>query len=213
MNKLFYGDNLTIMRIMAAESVDLIYLDPPFNSNRSYNLLYKNTTGLPIPEQIEAFCDTWEYDFEKSQIAYQIPDLMRQYGIENDVVQFWYYLTLALKNTNQKLLAYLVYMTIRLIEMHRILKSGGSIYLHCDPTASHYLKIIMDSIFGHNNFRNEIVWHYTGWNKKLNQKFESRHDIILFYAKGDNSDRFMGLMNIYEKENRKFWLMKKEGSM
>ncbi|MDR2536310.1 MAG: hypothetical protein LBD29_09810 [Treponema sp.] len=103
MNKLFYGDNLTIMRIMTAESVDLIYLDPPFNSNRSYNLLYKNTTGLPIPEQIEAFCDTWEYDFEKSQIAYQIPDLMRQYGIENDVVQFWYYLTLALKNINQKL--------------------------------------------------------------------------------------------------------------
>lgn len=201
MNKLFYGDNLTIMRIMAAESVDLIYLDPPFNSNRSYNLLYKNTTGLPIPEQIEAFCDTWEYDFEKSQIAYQIPDLMRQYGIENDVVQFWYYLTLALKNTNQKLLAYLVYMTIRLIEMHRILKSGGSIYLHCDPTASHYLKIIMDSIFGHNNFRNEIVWHYTGWNKKLNQKFESRHDIILFYAKGDNSDRFMGFSIPWESED------------
>jgi DNA modification methylase len=201
MNKLFYGDNLTIMRKMVADSVDLIYLDPPFNSNRSYNLLYKNTTGLPIPEQIEAFCDTWEYDYEKSQIAYQIPDLMRQYGIENDVVQFWYYLTLALKNINQKLLAYLVYMTIRLIEMHRILKTGGSIYLHCDPTASHYLKIIMDSIFGHNNFRNEIIWHYSGWNKKLQEKFESRHDIILFYAKGNNADHFLGFSIPWENED------------
>jgi hypothetical protein len=116
------------MRKMTAGSVDLIYLDPPFNSNRSYNLLYKNTTGLPIPEQIEAFCDTWEYDYEKSETAYQIPEIMRQYGIQNDVVQFWYYLVLALKGANPRLLAYLVYMTIRLIEMHRILKPSGSIY-------------------------------------------------------------------------------------
>lgn len=201
MNKLFYGDNLTIMRKMPAESVDLIYLDPPFNSNRSYNLLYKNTTGLPIPEQIEAFCDTWEYDYEKSQAAYQIPDIMRRYGIENDAVQFWYYLTLALKTANRKLLAYLIYMTIRLIEIHRILKSGGSVYLHCDPTASHYLKIILDSIFGHDSFRNEIVWHYSGWNKKLRQKFESRHDIILFYAKGDNTGHFTGFSLPWENED------------
>jgi site-specific DNA-methyltransferase (adenine-specific) len=127
---------------MSAESVDLIYLDPPFNSNRSYNLLYKNTTGLPILEQIEAFCDTWEFDYEKSEMAYDIPNIMREYGIQNDVVQFWFYLALALKSTNPKLLAYLAYMTIRLIEMRRILKSTGSIYLHCDPTASHYLKVV-----------------------------------------------------------------------
>ncbi|MDR0540041.1 MAG: hypothetical protein LBG74_06015, partial [Spirochaetaceae bacterium] len=81
MNLLYYGDNLTIMRKMDDASVDLIYLDPPFNSNRSYNLLYKNTTGLPIPEQIEAFCDTWEMDFEKTELAYTIPNTMREYGI------------------------------------------------------------------------------------------------------------------------------------
>lgn len=185
MNKLFYGDNLTIMRMLPADSVDLIYLDPPFNSNRSYNLLYKNTTGLPIPEQIEAFCDTWELDYEKSEMAYDIPNIMQKYGIKNDVVQFWYYLVLALKSTNPKLLAYLVYMTIRLIEMHRILKSTGSIYLHCDPTASHYLKIVMDSIFGHENFRNEIAWCYKS-RPQSKRYFGKKHDIILFYSKTEN---------------------------
>ena len=185
MNKLFYGDNLTIMRKMSSESVDLIYLDPPFNSNRSYNLLYKNTTGLPIPEQIEAFCDTWEFDYEKSEIAYEIPNIMQEYGIQKDVVQFWYYLVLALKSSNQRLLAYLVYMTIRLIEMHRILKPTGSIYLHCDPTASHYLKIIMDSIFGYENFRNEIAWCYKS-RPQSKKYFGKKHDIIFFYSKTNN---------------------------
>jgi DNA modification methylase len=185
MNKLFYGDNLTIMQKMSAESVDLIYLDPPFNSNRSYNLLYKNTTGLPIPEQIEAFCDTWELDYEKSEMAYEIPGIMQKYGIQNDVVQFWYHLVLALKNTNPKLLAYLVYMTIRLMEMHRILRSTGSIYLHCDPTASHYLKLVMDSIFGHENFRNEIAWCYKS-RPQSKRYFGKKHDVILFYSKTEN---------------------------
>ena len=185
MNKLFYGDNLTIMRKMSSESVDLIYLDPPFNSNKSYNLLYKNTTGLPIPEQIEAFCDTWEFDYEKSEIAYEIPNIMQEYGIQKDVVQFWYYLVLALKSSNQRLLAYLVYMTIRLIEMHRILKPTGSIYLHCDPTASHYLKIIMDSIFGYENFRNEIAWCYKS-RPQSKKYFGKKHDTIFFYSKTNN---------------------------
>ena len=185
MNKLFYGDNLTIMRKMSAESVDLIYLDPPFNSNRSYNLLYKNTTGLPIPEQIEAFCDTWELDYEKSEMAYDIPNIMQSYGIQIDVVQFWYYLVQALKNTNPKLLAYLVYMTVRLIEMHRVLKLSGSIYLHCDPTASHYLKIVMDSIFGHENFRNEIAWCYKS-RPQSKRYFGKKHDVILFYSKTEH---------------------------
>jgi len=185
MNTLFYGDNLTIMRKMPAESVDLIYLDPPFNSNRSYNLLYKNTTGLPIPEQIEAFCDAWELDYEKSEMVNDIPNLMRSYGIQTDVVQFWYYLVQALKNTDTKLLAYLVYMTIRLIEMHRILKPTGSIYLHCDPTASHYLKIIMDSIFGPHQIRNEIIWHYKRYTAKSGQ-FQKLHDILFWYSKTNN---------------------------
>ena len=170
------------MQKMPPESIDLIYLDPPFNSNRSYNLLYKNTTGLPIPEQIEAFCDTWELDYEKSEMAYDIPNIMQSYGIQIDVVQFWYYLVLALKQTNPKLLAYLVYMTVRLIEMHRVLKPTGSIYLHCDPTASHYLKIVMDSIFGYDNFRNEIAWCYKS-RPQAKRYFGKKHDILLFYSK------------------------------
>ncbi|GMO50556.1 MAG: site-specific DNA-methyltransferase [Treponemataceae bacterium] len=184
-NKLFYGDNLTIMRKMGAESVGLIYLDPPFNSNRSYNLLYKNTTGLPIPEQIEAFCDTWELDYEKSELARDIPNIMREYGIRNDAVQFWHYLALTLKESNPRLLAYLVYMTVRLIEMHRLLKPSGSIYLHCDPAASHYLKIVMDNIFGKDNFRNEIVWCYKS-RPQAKKYFGRKHDIILFYSKTEN---------------------------
>lgn len=185
MNKLFYGDNLTVMRKMSGESVDLIYLDPPFNSNRSYNLLYKNTTGLPIPEQIEAFCDTWELDGEKSEMASDIPNIMQSYGIQTDAVQSWHYLAQALKNTNPKLLAYLVYMTVRLIEMRRVLKSTGSMYLHCDPAASHYLKIVMDSIFGFKQFRNEIIWHYKRYTAKSGQ-FQRLHDIILWYTKTEN---------------------------
>jgi site-specific DNA-methyltransferase (adenine-specific) len=182
MNKLYYGDNLTIMKKMNAESIDLIYLDPPFNSNRSYNLLYKNTTGLPVPEQIEAFCDAWDLDYEKSEMAKEIPVIMQEYGIDNDVVQFWYYMILALKNTNPKMLAYLVYMTVRLVEMHRILKPTGSLYLHCDPTASHYLKIMLDGIFGQEYFRNEIVWSYKRWPTKAT-RFQRMHDVILFYGK------------------------------
>lgn len=162
MNMLWYGDNLTLMqKKMDPESVDLIYLDPPFNSNRSYNLLYKNTTGLPVPEQIEAFCDAWDLDSEKSDLASKMHITLREKGIEEDVVQFWYFMIRALRNTDPKMLAYLIYMTLRLAEMHRLLKPTGSIYLHCDTTASHYLKIMMDGIFGQGCFRNEITWKRT----------------------------------------------------
>lgn len=172
------------MRKMPDESADLIYLDPPFNSGRHYNLLYKNTTGLPIPEQIEAFCDTWELDYEKAELVHDIPNIMRKYGIQNDSVQFWRYVAEALKSANPRLLAYLMYMTVRLIEMRRIVKQTGSIYLHCDPTASHYLKIVMDSIFGFKNFRNEIVWAYSN-SGRSKIGFSKKHDIILFYSKSD----------------------------
>jgi len=185
MNKLFYGDNLIVMKKMPPESIDLIYLDPPFNSNRSYNLLYKNTTGLPIPEQIEAFCDTWELDYEKSEQAYDIPHIMQEYGIRADLMHFWHHMAEALKSTDTKMLAYLVYMTVRIIEMYRILRYSGSIFLHCDPTASHYLKIIMDGIFGLKQFRNEIVWHYKRYTAKSSQ-FQKLHDIIFWYSKTEN---------------------------
>jgi DNA modification methylase len=185
MNKLFYGDNLTIMKKMPPDSVDLIYLDPPFNSNRSYNLLYKNTTGLPIPEQIEAFCDTWDLDYEKSELASEIPRIMQNYGINADTVHFWHYMVEALRLTDTKLLAYLVYMTVRVIEMYRLLKPTGSFYLHCDPTASHYLKVILDGIFGKENFRNEIAWCYKS-RPQSKRHFGKKHDVILFYSKTDS---------------------------
>ena len=140
---LLQGDSLDKLKEIDPQSIDLIYLDPPFNSNRSYNLLYKNTTGLPIPEQTEAFCDTWEMDFEKSELASDIPHIMQEYGINADTVHFWHYMVEALKMTDTKLLAYLVYMTVRIVEMYRILKPTSSLYLHCDPTASHYLKVII----------------------------------------------------------------------
>jgi site-specific DNA-methyltransferase (adenine-specific) len=183
-NQLLYGDNLTIMRTMPNACVDLIYLDPPFNSQRSYNIIYKKVTGLPVPEQEEAFCDAWEMDAEKEEMARRMPIVLRDYGVDEELVMFWKAWIDALRHTQPKLLAYLVYMSYRLFEMRRVLKSTGSIYLHCDPTASHYIKVIMDGVFGHNNFRNEIVWHYTsgGAGKR---RFAKKHDVILFYSKSD----------------------------
>lgn len=154
-NQLFYGDNLDILRDhIADESVDLIYLDPPFNSNRNYNVLFKEKSGEESPSQIEAFTDTWvwnqdaEYAYHEltttppSQVASMI-EAMRSFIGTNDMM------------------AYLVMMAQRMKELHRVLKPTGSIYLHCDTTASHYLKILLDTVFGFRNFRNEIVWRGT----------------------------------------------------
>ena len=107
--------------------------------------------------QAEAFCDTWELDGEKECMVRNMPRVLRQYGLDNSLAIFWKSGLDALRETQPKLLAHLVYMTYRLLEMRRILSNDGSIYLHCNPTASHYLKVIMDGIFGHENFRNEIV--------------------------------------------------------
>jgi adenine specific DNA methylase Mod len=146
---------------MPSASVDLIYLDPPFNSQRNYNLIYKQMTGLPVPEQEEAFRDAWELDPEKEEMARRMPIVLREYGVDESLVQFWQAWITAFRNTQPRLLAYLIYMTYRLFEMRRILRPTGSIYLHCDPTASHYIKVILDGVFGHQSFRNEIVWKRT----------------------------------------------------
>lgn len=183
-NHLYYGDNLTIMRTMPNACVDLIYLDPPFNSQRNYNLIYKRLTGLPVPEQEEAFCDAWDMDPEKEEMARKMPIVLREYGVDEDIVLFWQAWITALRHTQPRLLAYLVYMSYRLFEMRRILKSNGSVYLHCDPNASHYIKVIMDGVFGHQNFRNEIIWkrtHAHSGGKKLG----AVHDVILCYGKSD----------------------------
>lgn len=182
MNKLWYGDNLTIMQSMGKHSVDLIYLDPPFKSDANYNLLYKNMTGKPVPEQAEAFFDTWELDAAKLEIARSMPLLMREHGVDNFYVDFWRAWMEALKRAQPALLAYLIYMVQRLLYMKSILRPTGSIYLHCDPTASHYIKVMMDGIFGHDNFRNEIVWKRQSAHSDARSKFSSVSDVILFYA-------------------------------
>lgn len=181
MNKLWYGDNLTIMQGMNKHSVDMIYLDPPFNSKQNYNLLYKTMTGKPVPEQVEAFCDTWEMDAQKEAIARSMPVLMREHGVDDYYVDFWRLWMQALRKTQPHLLAYLIFMVQRMLHMKSILRPTGSIYLHCDPTASHYIKVMMDGIFGHENFRNEIIWKRTSAHSGA-RRFGPVHDVILFYT-------------------------------
>lgn len=178
MNTLYYGDNLDILRKHVDEkSIDLVYLDPPFNSNRSYNLLFREQSGEPAEGQIKAFTDTWKW----SETAYdrfcQESPIPRLVDLLQGFVQ-----TLGRNDVT----AYLVMMAPRLVELRRVLKDTGSLYLHCDPTASHYLKVLMDVIFGKMNFRNEIVWSYRRYTAVSN-RFQRLHDIILFYGGGANT--------------------------
>jgi site-specific DNA-methyltransferase (adenine-specific) len=175
-NKLFYGDNLDVLREhIASESVDLIYLDPPFNSNANYNILFKSKTGDGSDAQIEAFEDTWHWNdhaedaFDQvirsgNTAAAELLRAMRGFLGENDMM------------------AYLAMMAIRLIELHRVLKPTGSLYLHCDPTASHYLKLLLDGVFGADSFRNEIVWKRANAHNDP-KGFGRISDSILFYPK------------------------------
>ena len=178
-NKLYYGDCLTIMSEWASESVDLIYLDPPFNSNRQYNAIYEDETGRPLPDQVEAFCDMWELDAERERAIRAMPVMMREAGVEDAIEEFWRLWMRALRDTQPRLLAYLSYMAERLLIMRRILKPTGSLYLHCDPTASHYIKALLDAIFGHTNFRNEIVWQRTSAHGSA-RRWGPIHDTLLF---------------------------------
>ena len=183
-NRLYYGDCLTIMAEWPSQCVDLIYLDPPFNSNRQYNAIYRDETGRPLPDQIEAFCDMWELDPERERAIRAMPVLMREAGVDDATAELWRLWMRALRNTQPRLLAYLSYMAERLLIMHRILKSTGSLYLHCDPTASHYIKTLLDAIFGHQNFQNEIVWRRTSAHNDA-LRYGSIHDTILFYSRGE----------------------------
>lgn len=214
-NHLYYGDNLTIMRNMPNACVDLIYLDPPFNSQRNYNLIYKKLTGQPIPEQEEAFCDAWEMDAEKEELVRRMPIAFEEYGANADLVMFWQTWIKALRYTQPHLLAYLIYMTYRLFEMRRILKPTGSIYLHCDPTASHYIKVIMDGVFGHQNYRNEIIWKRTSGHSDA-KGFGSVHDVIFYYSKSTNptsnkiyqpyDDDYVEQYYRYQDDNGRKWM-------
>jgi site-specific DNA-methyltransferase (adenine-specific) len=179
-NTLWYGDNLEVMRKhIKDESVDLIYLDPPFNSKANYNILYKEPSGERSQSQIQAFTDTWHWDAEAEK-NYRY--LIENSAVPQEVTQLIKALH-DLLGTND-MCAYLVMMAVRLLEFHRVLKNTGSIYLHCDSTASHYLKLLMDSVFKLTNFRNEIVWCYTGPSASKSG-FPRKHDIILRYTKTD----------------------------
>lgn len=177
-NTLYYGDNLDILRqYIKDESVDLIYLDPPFKSNQNYNVLFEEQNGTRSKAQIKAFEDTWRWDQGAEEAFHEI---VTSGGKASEMLQaFRKFLG------ENDMMAYLVMMTSRLVEMRRVLKPIGSIYLHCDPTASHYLKILMDAIFGHGNFRNEIVWRRTNAKSLAFTRFASNHDIILRYSKSE----------------------------
>jgi len=178
MNQLYFGDNLDILRgHIQDNSVDLIYLDPPFNSKADYNILFKESSGEQSKAQITAFEDSWHWNEEAERTFHEIVETapanvvemmraFRQFVGQNDMM------------------AYLTMMCIRLIELRRVLKETGSIYLHCDPTASHYLRILMDTIFKPTNFLNEIIWKRTSAHSSA-KRYGPIHDVILFYSKGD----------------------------
>ncbi|MFH1059139.1 MAG: DNA methyltransferase [Pseudomonadota bacterium] len=176
-NLLYYGDNLDIMRQhIADESVDLIYLDPPFNSNQDYNVLFAEQDGTRSAAQIKAFGDTWRWD----QGAVVCFDEAVRFGGRVAAAMQAFHTMLGPSD----MLAYLAYMAPRLIELKRVLKDTGSIYLHCDPTASHYLKLLMDAIFGPKFFRNEIIWKRT-FAHSGSKRYGPVHDTIFYYSKTD----------------------------
>ena len=179
-NTLYYGDNLKVIKEHIQDNtIDLIYLDPPFSSKADYNILFREATGAMSEAQITAFEDTWHWTIESEKTFNEIIRIapanviemmksIRQFLGQNDVM------------------AYLTSMCIRLMELERVLKPTGSIYLHCDPTASHYLKILMDTIFGKTNFKNEIIWRRSQTRSSISKIFKRAHDTIFLYVKSDN---------------------------
>jgi DNA modification methylase len=182
-NVLYYGDNLAVLReSIKDESVDLVYLDPPFNSQANYNLLFKAPGGAQSDAQIEAFEDTWHWG-ESAEHAF---DEVMSSGNTN-VSELLRAIRSFLKEND--MMAYLTMMALRLLELHRVLRPTGSLYLHCDPTASHYLKILLDGVFGVTHFRNEIIWKRNSAHsdaKQGAQHYGRLTDAIFFYSKGDD---------------------------
>ncbi len=176
-NALYYGDNLDILREhIPRESVDLVYLDPPFNSNRNYNVLFRDESGIESESQIQAFKDTWHWDYSAAQTYHDLatsatPEVSSMIGALHGFI-----------GENQ-MMAYLAMMAARLVELHRVLKPTGSLYLHCDPTASHYLKIVLDTVFSARNYRNEIIWPRTNAHNIASKYYPKVQDIIFFYTK------------------------------
>lgn len=181
-NQLYYGDNLDVLRrYIKDESVDLIYLDPPFNSRQDYNVLFAEKDGARSSSQIKAFEDTWEWNLDAER-AYE--EIVEKGGRVADAMRAMRTFLL-----NSDMMAYLAMMAPRLVELKRVLKLTGSIYLHCDPTASHYLKMLMDAIFSPQFFMNEVIWKRTSAHSYA-KRYGPVHDVLLFYAKSEKTAWF-----------------------
>jgi site-specific DNA-methyltransferase (adenine-specific) len=183
-NTLYYGDNLDILRqYVADESVDLVYLDPPFNSNRDYNLIFKDESGNQTDAQLVAFEDTWHWGpSADAALTYLTNSNLNKGRVPGGVGVVIGALRASL-GANQ-MMAYLVEMAVRLVELRRVLKPTGSLYLHCDTTAGAYLKVVLDATFGPANARNELIWHYGGRGAKaVARQFPRNHDVLLLYSK------------------------------
>ena len=183
-NTLYYGDNLSVLReYVTDESVDLVYLDPPFNSNASYNVLFKEKSGEESPSQIRAFTDSWQWT-QEAERTFEDEIMLNPAApaaLKEMISGFRQFLG------SNAMMAYIVMMAPRLVELQRVLKPRGSVYLHCDPTASHYLKILMDSIFGPRKFRTEISWRRTSAHNDARQgrrQYGNVRDSIFFFTKG-----------------------------
>jgi site-specific DNA-methyltransferase (adenine-specific) len=206
-NELHYGDNLERLRNHIPDEVaDLVYLDPPFNSARNYNLLFKQHKGQDSPAQIMAFEDTWQWSHRENQ---RFRDDDRNQPLWKLVASLYEILG------DSEMMAYIVMMAPRLLELHRKLKPTGPLYLHCDPAASHYLKIILDVVFEPQHYRNEVVWKRTSAHNDSSKRFGNVHDILLYYAKSDRtewhpvyepySDEYVALHYVHEDpDGRKF---------
>lgn len=205
-NTLFYGDNLNVLREhVQDESVDLIYLDPPFQSGKDYNIIFRTSTGSAPPAQVKAFADTWKWSSESERLYRDVVEGggalaerlvgLRQFLKESDIM------------------AYLAMMAPRLLELRRVLKATGSIYLHCDPGSSHYLKLLMDGVFGTKCFRNEIIWRYRRWPART-KRFQRMHDVLLYYTKGaGDGHTFNQLYDALAESTVRTWGTKKQAAL
>ena len=204
-NQLYYGDNLAVLREhVRDESVDLIYLDPPFNSNASYNVLFKSPTGEQSQAQIEAFDDSWHWNDAAARAFDEVwQGRHREAGI----------MLRAMRDAlgENDMMAYLAMMAVRLIELHRVLKPTGSLYLHCDPTASHYLKIILDAVFDPRNFCSEIIWKRTSSHGNVTRGFGDVTDTILYFNKSNKFTWHDQYIPYSEKALKKFSLIDSDG--
>ncbi len=181
-NTLFFGDNLRILRDQIPDqSVDLVYLDPPFNSNRAYNVIFQDKTGKKAASQIQAFEDSWHWT-DEAQAAYD-EILSDDYPVELKEMMRAFREFMGPTD----MMAYITMMAIRMFELHRVLKPTGSLFLHCDPTASHYLKILLDQVFGIKLFKNEIIWKRSQPKGHAYTRYPSSHDVILFYSRSKDN--------------------------